>query len=44
MDYATATPDMIARAMIAALDRPTHFKPVEASGAMRAAKMLSELL
>jgi pimeloyl-ACP methyl ester carboxylesterase/predicted glycosyltransferase len=44
MDYATATPDMIARAMIAALDRPTHFKPVEAGGATRAAKMLSELL
>jgi pimeloyl-ACP methyl ester carboxylesterase/predicted glycosyltransferase len=44
MDYATATPDMVARAMIAALDQPTHFKPVEAGGALRAAKMLSELL
>jgi predicted glycosyltransferase len=44
MDYATATPDMIARAMITALDRPTHVKPVEANGAARAAKMLSELL
>jgi pimeloyl-ACP methyl ester carboxylesterase/predicted glycosyltransferase len=44
MDYATATPDMIARAMVAALDRSSRFKPVEADGAMRAAKMLSELL
>jgi pimeloyl-ACP methyl ester carboxylesterase/predicted glycosyltransferase len=44
MDYATATPDMIASAMIAALNRPVHFRPVEADGAVRAAKMLSELL
>jgi len=44
MDYTTATPDMIADAMIAALNRPARFKPVEADGAMRAAKMLSELL
>jgi pimeloyl-ACP methyl ester carboxylesterase/predicted glycosyltransferase len=44
MDYMTATPDMIADSMIAALSRPVRFKPVEADGAMRAAKMLSELL
>jgi pimeloyl-ACP methyl ester carboxylesterase/predicted glycosyltransferase len=44
MDYMTATPDMIADAMIAALNRPVRFKPVEADGAVRAAKMLSELL
>ena len=44
MDYTTATPDMIADAMIAALNRPVGFKPVEADGAVRAAKMLSELL
>ena len=44
MDYTTATPDMIASSMIAALSRPVGFKPVEADGAMRAAKMLSELL
>jgi pimeloyl-ACP methyl ester carboxylesterase/predicted glycosyltransferase len=44
MDYATATPDMISGAMIAALERPTRFKPVESGGALRAAKMLSELL
>src|SRR5882762_2216676 len=44
MDYTTATPNMIADAMIAALSRPVRFKPVEADGALRAAKMLSELL
>jgi pimeloyl-ACP methyl ester carboxylesterase/predicted glycosyltransferase len=44
MDYMTATPDMIADSMIAALRRPVRFKPVEADGATRAAKMLSELL
>jgi len=44
MDYTTATPEMIANGMIAALNRPVGFKPVEADGALRAAKMLSELL
>jgi predicted glycosyltransferase len=44
MDYATATPDMIADAMVAALREPTRFKPVEAEGAARAARMLAEIL
>jgi len=44
MDYATATPETIAGAMIAELGRPAAFKPVEADGAARAAKMLAELL
>lgn len=44
MDFATATPEVIADAMIAELARPTRFKPVEADGAMRAARMLAELL
>jgi len=44
MDYMTATPDMIADSMIAALNRPARFRPVEADGAVRAAKMLSALL
>ncbi|WP_027552168.1 alpha/beta hydrolase [Bradyrhizobium sp. Cp5.3] len=44
MDYATSTPDMIADAMIGALtDRPC-FRPVEADGAVRAARMLSDLI
>jgi len=44
MDYATATPDMIADAMVAALREPTRFKPVEADGAARAARMLTEIV
>jgi pimeloyl-ACP methyl ester carboxylesterase/predicted glycosyltransferase len=44
MDYATATPEAIAGAMLAALKQPAKFKPVESDGAMRAARMLSEIL
>jgi pimeloyl-ACP methyl ester carboxylesterase/predicted glycosyltransferase len=44
MEYATSTPDMIADAMIDALRAPTEFKPVEADGAARAARMLADLI
>lgn len=44
MDYATATPEAIADAMVAALKQPVTFNPVESDGAMRAARMLSEIL
>ena len=44
MDFATATPEAIAEAMTVELARPAAFKPVEADGAARAAKMLAELL
>jgi UDP-N-acetylglucosamine:LPS N-acetylglucosamine transferase len=44
MAFATATPDMIAEAMVAALQAPAGFKPVEAEGAARAARMLAELI
>ncbi|GEP60661.1 alpha/beta hydrolase [Reyranella soli] len=44
MDFVTATPETIAKAMMAELARPADFKPVEADGAARAAKMLAELL
>ena len=44
MDYMTATPDMIADAMVTASQAPTGFKPVEAGGAVRAARMLAELI
>jgi pimeloyl-ACP methyl ester carboxylesterase/predicted glycosyltransferase len=44
MDYATSTPDTIADAMIAALKVPTKFKPVEADGAARAARMLADMI
>ena len=44
MDYATATPEAIADAMVAVLKRPTTFRPVEGDGAMRAARMLADIL
>jgi len=44
MEFATSTPDMIADAMVAALQRPTGFKSVEMDGAARAARMLAELV
>ena len=44
MDYATSTPETIADAMVAALKQPATFKPVESDGAMRAARMLAEIL
>jgi pimeloyl-ACP methyl ester carboxylesterase/predicted glycosyltransferase len=44
MEFATSTPDMIADAMVDALRAPTKFKPVEAGGAARAARMLADLL
>jgi pimeloyl-ACP methyl ester carboxylesterase/predicted glycosyltransferase len=44
LEFATSTPEAIAEAMIAELARSTQFRPVEADGAARAARMLSELL
>ena len=44
LDFATATPDLIAQAMVEALAAPPRVKPVEADGAIRAARMLSDLL
>ncbi len=44
MEFATSTPDAIAEAMVAALKRPVQFKPVEADGADRAARMLADLI
>jgi pimeloyl-ACP methyl ester carboxylesterase len=44
MEFAGSTPDMIAEAMVAALRGPTGFKPVETDGAVRAARMLAELI
>ncbi len=43
MEFATSTPDMIADAMVAALEAPVRFEPVEAGGAARAASMLADL-
>ena len=44
MEFATSTPEMIADAMVATLQTPTNFEPVEADGATRAARMLADLL
>ena len=44
MEFATSTPDIIADAMVTALKRPAQFRPVEADGAARAARMLAELI
>jgi pimeloyl-ACP methyl ester carboxylesterase/predicted glycosyltransferase len=44
MEFASSTPDMIADAMVETLEVPTRFKPVEADGAARAARMLADLL
>lgn len=44
LDFGTATPDVIAEAMVEALRRPVRCRPVEADGAQRAARMLSALL
>ena len=44
MAFATSTPDMIADAVVAALQAPAKFKPVEAGGAARAARLLGDLI
>ena len=44
MDYASATPEVLARAMLEALGSKAGFRPVEADGAARAARMIAELL
>ena len=44
MDYASATPEVIAQAMLEALRAPAAYRPVEADGAVRAARMIADLL
>ena len=44
MEFATSTPDTIAEAMVATLRAPEDFAPVEADGAVRAARMLADLI
>jgi UDP-N-acetylglucosamine:LPS N-acetylglucosamine transferase len=44
MDYATATPEVIADAIAAELGRPVDYRPVETDGAARAAKRIAQLL
>jgi predicted glycosyltransferase len=44
MDYATSTPEIIAEAIAAELDRPIDYRPVETDGAARAAALIAPLL
>jgi len=44
MQFTTSTPDRIAEAMVAAVQAPARFRPVEADGAARAARMLADLI
>jgi predicted glycosyltransferase len=44
MDYATATPELIAAAIASELKRPVNYRPVETDGAARAAARIAELL
>jgi pimeloyl-ACP methyl ester carboxylesterase/predicted glycosyltransferase len=44
MEFETSTPEMIADAMIVLLSTRPKFRPVEADGAARAARMLADLL
>jgi pimeloyl-ACP methyl ester carboxylesterase/predicted glycosyltransferase len=44
MDYATATPEVIADAIAAELGRPVDYRPVETDGAARAANLIAQLL
>ncbi len=44
MDFATATPEVIAEALVAELRRPLDYLPVPADGARRAARAIAELL
>ena len=44
MDYATTTPELIAEAIAAEIDRPIDYRPVETDGAARAAALISPLI
>jgi pimeloyl-ACP methyl ester carboxylesterase len=44
MDYVTATPEVIAQAMVEELQSRRTFRPVEADGAARAARLLADLI
>jgi UDP:flavonoid glycosyltransferase YjiC (YdhE family) len=44
MDYAGATPEVIAEAMAAEIGRAVDYRPVETDGAARAAALLAEMV
>ena len=44
MDYAAASPELIAKAIVEEMRRPVAVRPVESDGANRAARLLAELI
>jgi UDP:flavonoid glycosyltransferase YjiC (YdhE family) len=44
MEFATATPEVIAAAIAAEIGRQVAYRPVETDGATRAASLIAELL
>jgi pimeloyl-ACP methyl ester carboxylesterase len=44
MDYTALDPEPLAEAIVAEIDRPVDYRPVETDGAARAAALLAELL
>jgi hypothetical protein len=44
MDYEEATPDALAEAIAAELQRVVDYRPVETDGAARAAALIAEML
>ena len=44
LDYADTEPEYLAAAIVAEIDRPVDYRPVETDGAARAAALLAELL
>ncbi len=44
MDFATATPEVIAAAIADEIGRQVDYRPVETDGATRAASLIAELL
>ena len=44
LDYAAIAPEPLAEAIVAEIDRPVDYRPVETDGAARAAALLAELL
>jgi hypothetical protein len=44
MDFATATPEVIAAAISEEIGRPVDYRPVETDGAAKAAGLIAELL
>jgi predicted glycosyltransferase len=44
MDFATATPEVIADAIAVELGRAVHYRPVETDGAARAANLIAQLV